>query len=749
MTRMRFSGVGTQPPMLRLAATIPLLVSAVLAALPTSVGASVDVAKVALGAHVTSYSSIWPGGSADDVIGGTASCYVPYCETGSFIFNLGDLDQWFIISLAQGYALHEISSTQVGGTSDREVWDSFEIQTRNGSGPWASWGILPGDWNIPASVTFTMDPPVMATEIRCRYGRYSPDWGGGSRVYEIFALADVPTTISGVVSGGIWQRPHEQAPSVRTIPGVQVQAWRGTTDWSPVVWAGLDGTYSLSAALRSTDVVRATARNEWLEIGEYGGGNPTMERQVLAGGSPLDLEWPTTGSYAGDGLNAYFIAEDFGRTFWKDHMARGPAPGNYSIGVKVPGLSGVSGAGTASIAPGFVAQSTFAPGMAKYRDAVCHEFVHGMIVQQLGHFLSERLKADGKYEVDSSSEAKGLDEGLADYFTYAYTGQADFGAGIFGNNRPLDQPVFPNQYPWCNGYADGQKGYQAARAISGALYDLRQALGVGQPGSPGKQGFDRWLFDAVFAMRDLAVPERTAYFLRHQLETTPLTSATEQADRVAAAFDRHNIKAQPENTSWCGVTTNVVAASRVVSGGVQTVGLSWSPVPLALFYRVFLVYGGSLGGLGPGTLVGDNLASTSFEYTDPDTTSQVVLTVVPVDASGFEGNPSVPINTALLSVGDAPHSAPMLQLTAGPNPFRAGLMIRGSLAPGARGSVTVLDLSGRLVRVLVAGALVPTGAILTQWDGRDAVGHRVPAGLYFVRLTDEVSVLLKKVALLP
>jgi choice-of-anchor C domain-containing protein len=157
---------------------------------PPPTPAAVNVAHVSKGANVSSYSSIWPGGSPNDVIGGTASCYVPTCETGTFLFGPGDPDQWFVISLAHAYSLNRITSTQSGGTSDRQVWDLLEILTRNGSGPWTSWGILPGDWNIPVVHTLTMDPPILATEIKCRYGRYSPDWGGGSRVIDVSAFAD-------------------------------------------------------------------------------------------------------------------------------------------------------------------------------------------------------------------------------------------------------------------------------------------------------------------------------------------------------------------------------------------------------------------------------------------------------------------------------------------------------------------------------------------------------------------------------
>jgi hypothetical protein len=58
----------------------------------------------------------------------------------------------------------------------------------------------------------------------------------------------------------------------------------------------------------------------------------------------------------------------------------------------------------------------------------------------------------------------------------------------------------------------------------------------------------------------------------------------------------------------------------------------------------------------------------------------------------------------------------------------------------------VYDLNGRRVKV-------PSFALekeeQARWDGRDEVGHRAQAGIYFVLLKDERSAVLKKVALLP
>ncbi len=68
-----------------------------------------------------------------------------------------------------------------------------------------------------------------------------------------------------------------------------------------------------------------------------------------------------------------------------------------------------------------------------------------------------------------------------------------------------------------------------------------------------------------------------------------------------------------------------------------------------------------------------------------------------------------------------------------PNPFGHTTSIGYSLPVRGRATLSVHDLQGRLVRTLVDGEL-PPGAHRATWDGTDDQGHRVGAGVYFVRL---------------
>ncbi|MEZ4654455.1 MAG: FlgD immunoglobulin-like domain containing protein [Candidatus Eisenbacteria bacterium] len=65
--------------------------------------------------------------------------------------------------------------------------------------------------------------------------------------------------------------------------------------------------------------------------------------------------------------------------------------------------------------------------------------------------------------------------------------------------------------------------------------------------------------------------------------------------------------------------------------------------------------------------------------------------------------------------------------TAWPNPFQSTVRLR--LPNGTQTPVRILDVTGRVVRELAT----PVEGASWSWDGRDASGREVPAGIYFVR----------------
>ena len=79
-------------------------------------------------------------------------------------------------------------------------------------------------------------------------------------------------------------------------------------------------------------------------------------------------------------------------------------------------------------------------------------------------------------------------------------------------------------------------------------------------------------------------------------------------------------------------------------------------------------------------------------------------------------------------------AAASLEHRVSPNPFRGTTVITYALPAPSEVTLTIHDVTGRLVRTLESGRL-PAGVHRHDWDARDESGGTVPAGVYFSRLT--------------
>ncbi len=106
---------------------------------------------------------------------------------------------------------------------------------------------------------------------------------------------------------------------------------------------------------------------------------------------------------------------------------------------------------------------------------------------------------------------------------------------------------------------------------------------------------------------------------------------------------------------------------------------------------------------------------------------------------------------AIRHVG-APVSVPGAALTGlrlsapAPNPATDGARFEFSLPAAGAARLEVLDLQGRSVRVLADGDHV-AGTHRASWDARDALGRRVPPGLYLARLQGGAGTRLARLVL--
>lgn len=125
-------------------------------------------------------------------------------------------------------------------------------------------------------------------------------------------------------------------------------------------------------------------------------------------------------------------------------------------------------------------------------------------------------------------------------------------------------------------------------------------------------------------------------------------------------------------------------------------------------------------------------ASARMELFEPGAGDTFFLTG-PAPSGGFTAAPELGVAALSLSVR--------------PNPFtRSGRVSFSAKHPGPA-RLTVLDVSGRAVRVLVDGD-VPVGRHEVTWSGRDAGGSRLAAGVYFFRLEQDGEALTRRGVLL-
>ncbi len=182
-------------------------------------------------------------------------------------------------------------------------------------------------------------------------------------------------------------------------------------------------------------------------------------------------------------------------------------------------------------------------------------------------------------------------------------------------------------------------------------------------------------------------------------------------------------------------------------GGVTTV--AWTPNTEA-DVASYAVYRGPDSDFVPAALtyVGSAAASQT-SFADPNGSEGDWYRLAAVDgrgaSSGFRAalrsetqdlllpvGPSLSTREHLPSTPAAPPT-PVFTLHPGnPNPSNPSTRLAFELPVGARARLEILDVRGRLVRLLVDGPL-PAGPGAVDWDGRDRLGREAPSGVYVVR----------------
>ncbi len=98
---------------------------------------------------------------------------------------------------------------------------------------------------------------------------------------------------------------------------------------------------------------------------------------------------------------------------------------------------------------------------------------------------------------------------------------------------------------------------------------------------------------------------------------------------------------------------------------------------------------------------------------------------------GADGTLGAPL---VVGVADGNRAGDLELAINGPNPSGGGSALRFALGAAASARVDLYDVRGRLVRALFNESAA-VGEHVLGWDGQDAAGRPVPAGVYYARLT--------------
>jgi hypothetical protein len=127
----------------------------------------------------------------------------------------------------------------------------------------------------------------------------------------------------------------------------------------------------------------------------------------------------------------------------------------------------------------------------------------------------------------------------------------------------------------------------------------------------------------------------------------------------------------------------------------------------------------------------DGGGSVTF-FPDAATDGTLLVTVTKHNCLPYEGEALVLDSSGDVDAAGIPSAFVLYGNSL--NPFDARTEIRFGLPEAGRVALQVFDISGRLVRELVAGETLAAGVHAVTWDGRDGAGRSVSSGVYLCRL---------------
>ena len=270
--------------------------------------------------------------------------------------------------------------------------------------------------------------------------------------------------------------------------------------------------------------------------------------------------------------------------------------------------------------------------------------------------------------------------------------------------------------------------------------DLRYDLLVSSDSTFGQAVLSRiGIVDTTFSLRS-HLPDSMAYYVAvNSVNGYGLSSAsTPESRRILLDYTPPSLgilQPSPGDTLPTGETTTLVTAAADWSG-------------IESFWAVISPDGG---GSYPDTLwSGEWAAELEVQVPGYGLADSCLVVIAAADLAGnvgvAESDFFFVISDGVTAVPGEPGSSRFRMAMLNGNPLPSVSRIALEIPGGGHTQVAVYDLRGRRVCVLLDGP-VPSGSRIITWDGKDDAGHRLAAGVYFLRAQSGTKTLVRKIAI--
>ena len=529
-------------------------------------------------------------------------------------------------------------------------------------------------------------------------------------------------TISGYVDLNYYETPDDYYSSLTRhlregFSGAKVKIVRDSDGWNATTYANASGYYSFSGLQNGSYSVTFFMENQKAYVSS-GIGQSAREKSfnvaIVAGSETESYDW-NWGDDGDGGLTSYGLNAVNGVNLAYQYFknTRGYS-GMDAVTNPIVVYSSDYGAtnGTWIWIGGAEAMSP---------EVTMHEYTHDVIYRLYGNcFLGSGCGTDPDY---NSAEGSAMGEGYADYFTASMTGQSTFGGPVGGAD-----PNYPsgsngvtvrwlnNSYTMDNWNDWGSSSHRRGQIIAGASWEIRESIGTTA---------DELVWDAL---QITPQPESFIGMRRNTFAADDAANGGANRADIEQAFVDKKIGG-PVEPSYLSVTGDA---------DVGEAYLSWNDrSALEDGYQVQRRHHGP----SYSWTTQATLAANSTSYTDDVLCREGKKDYrIRVYKGGLESfspvrihDPCGPLSKAgEIAENEGEEPAKSFELhPAYPNPFNPSSLLTYSLSDAMQVKLSVYDVLGREVRVLVNEEQVG--------GTHEAVFHAegLPSGLYVVLLVAE------------